>query len=367
MNMWIAQHDAPLHTRTQMEPTQPDHTPEPLCVRTSLCLVPVGAFTFTNMKFPTDREFGPLSNKMADWSRLITNCVSAASRQIAMCVQPDDSYVDDSSLENGHACLREKIAADRPGWVAMNSKCVQLAEGSTISLAMITDQDKASRNGDGCWVAMLAFYTLTWSSGAYTIAEEHETRVTTSRGDKSGRGAEYSALELFEGKLLIFDDRSGNVDEIVRADATDTLPYKVAPLVNSDGEDVVLRTGDGTGSKGLKCEWATQKDGQLFVGSTGKPRTDDASVVLHHGELWIKSIDRATWAVTHHDAVRAYNTLCAAAMVPVAPAVGEKSSGFMVHEAARWSDVHQKWFFAVRPESQAGIPRDRPYAACLGS
>ena len=34
---------------------------------------------------------------------------------------------------------------------------------------------------------------------------------------------------------------SSNLDEIVRADATDTLPYKVAPLVNSDGEDVVSR------------------------------------------------------------------------------------------------------------------------------
>jgi hypothetical protein len=38
---------------------------------------------------------------------------------------------------------------------------------------------------------------------------------------------------------------------------------------------VALYLGDGSASKGLKCEWATQKDGKLIVGSTGKPRTDD--------------------------------------------------------------------------------------------
>ena len=34
-----------------------------------------------------------------------------------------------------------------------------------------------------------------------------------------------------------------------------------------------------------EVEWATQKDGKLFVGSTGKERTDDDGNVVHEGAL----------------------------------------------------------------------------------
>jgi len=179
-----------------------------------------------------------------------------------------------------------------------------------------------------------------------------QVSLKTTRGDKSGRGAEYSALEVFDGKLLTMDDRTGNVDEIIVSPEGSAEPYCVQPLMNGDGAPVALYLGDGTKSKGLKCEWATQKNGRLVVGSTGKPRTDDDAVVEHHGEMWIKTIDPATYKVTNLEGVAAYNSLCAAAKVPGAPQIGGLSKGFMVHESGRWSDVHSHWFFAPRKLSR---------------
>ena len=44
---------------------------------------------------------------------------------------------------------------------------------------------------------------------SYALVMEGEHTVITTRGDKDGRGAEYSALEVFCGKLLTMDDRTG--------------------------------------------------------------------------------------------------------------------------------------------------------------
>lgn len=58
---------------------------------------------------------------------------------------------------------------------------------------------------------------------------------------------------MFNGKLLIFDDRTGNVDEIVYNDGG----WKLKPLVDSDGNATRILTGDGSKNKGQKVEWAT--------------------------------------------------------------------------------------------------------------
>ena len=50
---------------------------------------------------------------------------------------------------------------------------------------------------------------------SYSIELPGEQPLRTKRGDKAGRGAEYSALEVFADRLITMDDRTGNVDEIV--------------------------------------------------------------------------------------------------------------------------------------------------------
>ena len=42
----------------------------------------------------------------------------------------------------------------------------------------------------------------------------------------------------------------------------------------------------------------------------------------------------------------------AVVQVGPAPAEGQKSVGYMIHESGRWSDVHQKWFFLPRKLSR---------------
>ncbi|KAH8054561.1 guanosine-diphosphatase [Aureococcus anophagefferens] len=163
--------------------------------------------------------------------------------------------------------------------------------------------------------------------------------------DKSGRGAEYSLLEWYGGKLVTACDRTGNVDEVVWNPAPDASAGKflIKPVEN-DGKRVRVLLGDGSKNKGLKTEWSTIKDGKLLIGSTGKERTDDDGNVVHKGEMWIKALDEA-FAVTDIDWSTQYGALRAAAQCP-------HGAGYMIHESGRWSDVHKKWLFFPRKLSR---------------
>ena len=290
-------------------------------------------------------------------------------REVAAATVLDQAngYLDDSGFENGHAILKDKIAADKEGWAALNAKAVAPEEGASFSLGLIADQDEASKVDEGgapFWISKLALGKLVFSGGAYTLALDSEATLKSTRGDKSGRGAEYSALECFDGKLLTMDDRTGNVDIVVPAPEGSAEQYIMEPLVDSTGKSVALYLGDGAKEKGLKCEWTTLKDGKLIVGSTGKPRTDDDSLVVHHGEMWTKIIDPETYAVTNVEGVAAFNSLCEAAKVSGAPAIGGKSVGFMIHESGRWSDIHGRWFFCPRKLSRETYTTDSEGFKC---
>jgi len=103
--------------------------------------------------------------------------------------------------------------------------------------------------------------------------------------------------------------------------------------------------GDGSKDKPLKCEWSTQKGGKMLIGSTGKERTDDDGNVVHQGEMWVKAIDPATMKVEHIDWRPTYTALRAAAQCPF-------GAGYLIHEGARWSTVHDRWFYLPRKMSR---------------
>ena len=119
----------------------------------------------------------------------------------------------------------------------MMAKATAPAAGAELKLMFIADQDQASKVGeDAKWETKLASGILTYNGAkgdqSYTLAMGPEATLYTSRGDKSGRGAEYSALELFDGKLLTMCDRTGNCDEItITADGT----LDIVPLVDAAG------------------------------------------------------------------------------------------------------------------------------------
>ena len=248
-------------------------------------------------------------------------------------------------LENGHDVIKGKIDAAADAWKALNATATTPTPNTGYPLALVADQDEASAGVEG-YTSYLRYgklvYTGANGSKSYTIDMPGEQPIRTGRGDKAGRGAEYSALEIFDGKMVTADDRTGAVDVI--APCGQGFNFRVSPLEN-DGGDVKLKLGDGKKDKPLKCEWSTQKDGLLYVGSTGKERTDDDGNVVHRGEMWIKTIAPGTLEVTDIDWTEMYNSIRTAAECP-------HGAGYMIHEGARWSDVHKKWFFLPRKMSR---------------
>ena len=264
---------------------------------------------------------------------------------------PDAAYVDDAPFENGHGPLAEAFATQKASWAAMNAKATPPAEGKEFMLALIADQDEASHVAEKVWESYLAFGKLTYNGAggaqSYSLEMTSEAAVDTDRGDKSKRGAEYSALEVFDGKLLTFCDRTGNIDELVLSqDEAGKTVVTVAPLVDGEGKNVSISMGDGTNGKPLKIEWTTQKGGKLVIGSTGKERTDDDGNIVHEGEMWCKVLDPGpAFSVSHIDTREYYNGLRAAAMCP-------QGAGYMIHESGRWSTEHNMWLFAPRKLSR---------------
>jgi len=227
-----------------------------------------------------------------------------------------------------------------------------------VDLLFISDQDEASKAEAG-WETKLASGVLRYhgdkGAESYSLEMGAEATLLTTRGDKSGRGAEYSALELFDGKLLTMCDRTGNCDEIA---ITDDGGLTIRPLTDASGSEVRFRMGDGAKDKPLKVEWATPKDGKLFVGSTGKERTDDDGNVVHEGEMWCKWLSPTTYSIEHVDTRPMYSALRAAAEC-------EQGAGYMIHEGGRWSDIHGCWFFMPRKLSREPYDEVKDAAKCV--
>ena len=167
------------------------------------------------------------------------------------------------------------------------------------------------------------------NNGMYSIKFE-ETRELLTKHNEAGRGAEFSELTVFNNRLLTFDDRTGDVFEI---------------LNGPDGESsfclprFVITEGSGETDKGMKWEWSTVKNGELYMGSMGKKYTRaDGSVVNTHN-LWIAILDghgelrRENWAERYEVVRRALDAT---------------DPGYLIIEAVNWSDALRKWVFLPR-------------------
>eukprot|EP00920_Eleutheroschizon_duboscqi_P019326 GHVT01045853.1.p1 GENE.GHVT01045853.1~~GHVT01045853.1.p1 ORF type:complete len:253 (-),score=32.25 GHVT01045853.1:1904-2662(-) len=96
-------------------------------------------------------------------------------------------------------------------------------------------------------------------SSSYAVDWDSKPEIVWGNHNEAGRGMELSELVLHRGQLLSFDDRTGIVYEHLKKGVA--VPR------------TVLTEGDGDTAKGMKHEWATEKDGQLWVGSFGKEYT----------------------------------------------------------------------------------------------
>lgn len=208
---------------------------------------------------------------------------------------------------------------------------IQTKNGLQYRIAIVTDLDTDSKSleKEDTWLSYLQYGNLTISNDHSTVEIDLDNIVVlTSRMSEGGRGMELSELIVFNGKLYTVDDRTGVVYQIIE--------NKVIPWV-------ILTDGNGKEGKGFKCEWATVKDGRLFVGGLGKEWTTGDGEVLNTNPQWVKSIG-LNGDVRHHDWKDNYNAL------------REKTNtnfpGYMIHESCVWSSVHQRWFFLPRRASK---------------
>lgn len=163
----------------------------------------------------------------------------------------------------------------------------------------------------------------------YTI-EFEKTRTLITKHNEAGRGAEFSELTIYNGRLLTFDDRTGDVFEILNTkDGQDSF---VAPRY-------VITEGEGDTDKGMKWEWATVKDGELWMGSMGKEFTKPDGSIENVNNLWVTIMDqygqfrRVNWTDK---------------FLYIRKVLGATSPGYVIHEAINWSPKMRKWVFAPR-------------------
>jgi soluble calcium-activated nucleotidase 1 len=267
---------------------------------------------------------------------------------------PEKPYVSppgEHDAENGHTAIEQAIEQSAETWKSLNASSPG-APPTALMIGFVADQDEASKEADGhAWDSYYSETKLQYvgakGDGSYEMSplDEHKL-VVRHAGDaahgEGGRGAEFSALEMWQGQLITMDDRTGGVYEITtRGDGE----YDVCKKYGNDEQHMIMLRGDGTKKgKGLKCEWTAVKDGKLYVGSTGKERTNDDGSIAHMGEMWVKTID-AEWNVENIDWSENFNVLRRAAKCP-------PGYGYMIHESGRWSDIHQRWFFFPRKLSR---------------
>lgn len=203
--------------------------------------------------------------------------------------------------------------------------------GTQYKIALVTDLDTDSKSKEtkNTWNSHLKYGNFTISDNySKVVIKFDKTVILSSKVSEGGRGMELSELIVFNGRLYTVDDRTGIVYEIIE--------NRVVPWV-------ILSDGNGKESKGFKCEWATVKDGRLYVGGLGKEWTTGDGVVQNTNPQWVKSIG-PNGDVMHHDWKENYNALRARLKMNL--------PGYMIHEACVWSSVHQRWFFLPRRASR---------------
>jgi len=221
--------------------------------------------------------------------------------------------------------------AAHPGYFSVESSVV---DANTFKFAAVTDLDELTRVKESkkpMFKSILLPGTIQRDpqTDLYTIQFD-ETRTLLSKHNEGGRGMELSELTIYQNRLLSFDDRTGDVFELLNT-KQGTETYVVPRFVITEGQ--------GDTDKGMKWEWATVKDNELYMGSMGKEYTNPDGSIANTNNLWVSILNkygelrRLDWAPMFNH-VRA--------------ALGASSPGYIINEAVLWSDHLQKWVFLPR-------------------
>eukprot|EP00051_Salpingoeca_urceolata_P028439 m.486887 g.486887 ORF g.486887 m.486887 type:complete len:512 (+) comp24656_c0_seq1:371-1906(+) len=156
-----------------------------------------------------------------------------------------------------------------------------------------------------------------------------ETTELKTHTSHKNRSMELSELTRFNHLLLGFCDYTG-------------LIFKIVPEDGRVFQRYALADGNGDEPKPFKNEWATVKDGRLWVGSIGKEWITPTGDVLHHNAEWVKTItahgriDNFNWAPIYQAMRTATNTTY---------------PGYLWHEAVYFDTRSRQWIVLPRKAS----------------
>lgn len=204
--------------------------------------------------------------------------------------------------------------------------------------AVVTDLDRDSRDSESfTWKSYLQKGQLRRNpfTGNFSV-EWRDQLALVSKTATENRSMELSELVRFNHLLLGLCDYTG-------------LVYKIK--VDEQGPHVFQRyaiaDGNGNTPKPFKSEWATVKDGRLWVGSTGKEWTQSDGTVLHHNPEWVKTIDRSG-RISNYDWRNIYTAL--------RTATNTTFPGYLWHEAVHWDPLSRNWIILPRKASHCVLP-----------
>ena len=64
----------------------------------------------------------------------------------------------------------------------------------------------------------------------------------------------------------------------------------MAPFYSFAEAKIIFLDGNGNESNGFKCEWATVKDNELYVGGLGKEWTTPTGEVINFNPMYVKKV-----------------------------------------------------------------------------
>jgi soluble calcium-activated nucleotidase 1 len=312
-----------------------------------------------SMAYPRSSRTNSFITKIQLYMRQNTKAVIATTGFVIVLLVLTSDVIHDyagpgSSHGNGSSFLRIRGnagmsdsevhwgGASNLGRFNVPDSVVTTTDQTTYHFAAVSDLDQLSvitTEKKPTFRSALLPGTLTRSTAATTTdgkntyelkLEENNMRDLITKHNEAGRGAEFSELLVYNNRLLTFDDRTGDVFEIFNT--KDGAKSNVAPRF-------VITEGNGDTDKGMKWEWATIKDGELYLGSMGKEYTNSQGVIENTNNLWIAIIDKYG-TIRRVDWEEKYKF--------VRHVLGADAPGYIIMEAIMWSDYWKKWIFLPR-------------------
>lgn len=245
-----------------------------------------------------------------------------------------------SSLRGNHGATASQLehwgGAIHGGVFYEEDAVLKPIDSTSVALfrfAAVTDLDQLSAVPDAKKPEFRSFFLPGLlerkANNMYEIKFE-QPRTLITKHNEAGRGAEFSELTIYNNRLLTFDDRTGDVFEIIN---------------NSDGSNsevvprFVITEGEGDSDKGMKWEWATVKNNELYMGSMGKEFTKPDGSIANENNLWIGVLN-ARGELRRENWKDRYSF--------VRKALGAEAPGYIIMEAILWSQHMKKWVFLPR-------------------